>query len=259
MGRQPLPSASRAPLPTDPSMLPALPASFQAALDPLLDALGIVLSPGVRAAIEAQARLLLAWNEAINLTALRTPEKVALGHVADSLSALPMLHDLPRPGPDGLLDIGSGGGYPGLPLALALPVRRVALVESTTKKARFLAVAAAAAGLALRDAGEEPPEIDVLPERAEGLAARAEHAARWPLVTARAVAGLPQLAELALPLLAPGGALLAWKSGGPQLDREVAATRPVLGRLGGGEPRVHEVRLPGLEGHRVVVVPRSLS
>ena len=91
-------------------------------------------------------RLLVAWNAQINLTALRTPEQIARNHVLDSLIAQPALS---RFRSTSLLDLGSGAGFPGLPLAVVMPLKRVALVDSIGKKARFLDVAAQEARRAL--------------------------------------------------------------------------------------------------------------
>ncbi len=101
----------------------------------------LVLTAAQRAAIDGHVRLLLAWTAAINLTAIRDPGEVAVAHVLDSLTAVPLLRSA---GIDAFVDLGSGGGLPGLPLAIALPARRALLVESTGKKARFLETAVAA-------------------------------------------------------------------------------------------------------------------
>lgn len=155
-----------------------------------------------------------------------------------------------------MLDIGSGAGYPGLPLAVALPVRRVALVESTAKKARFLDVVGQAARTLLDEQGEAAVEIEVIAERAERLAGQG-HAGAWPLVTARAVARFDRLVELALPLLSPGGLLLAWKrdDGSGALQQELAGAAWAL-QHGGvqSRPRIELVAVPGLEDHRLIAV-----
>ncbi len=179
----------------------------------------VELGPAELAALEVHARLLLAWNHHINLTAFRTAEQVALLHVIDSLTAVALVRPDPGGAPRGrrtprrpsLLDLGSGGGYPGLPLAVAIPCGRVALVDSVGKKARFLAVAAAAVTAALRGTDAEEPEIVALPERAEDLAEEPDHREAWDFVTARAVGSVAEVAELGLPLLHVGGRLICWK------------------------------------------------
>jgi len=230
----------RKPLPTRVDETPGLPPAYEAALQQGLDALDLRLSADVRTAIDGHARLLLAWTEAINLTAIREPGAVALGHVVDSLSALRLMRER---GIDRFIDLGSGGGYPGLPLAAALPAARALLAEPIGKKAGFLITVIAAAGL------QETTEAAAV--RAETLAGDARHRGRWPAVTARAVAGLADLVELAFPLLVPGGILVAWKRG--DLAAELTAAARAVSALGGGRLDVHPVHVPGLEAHRLVI------
>ena len=230
----------RKPLPTRVDQTPDLPPAYDAALRFGLSALGIELDEAARAAVDGHARLLLTWTEAINLTAIREPVAVAVEHVVDSLSAVPFLR---ARGIDRFVDIGSGGGYPALPLAAVLPAARVVLVEPIGKKARFLRTAIEATGL--------QGIAEAAAVRAEALAGDVRHRGRWPAVTARAVAGLADLVELALPLLAPGGVLVAWKRG--DLAVELAAAERAMGAMGGGRLDVQPVRVPGLDDHRLVL------
>jgi 16S rRNA (guanine527-N7)-methyltransferase len=231
---------TREPLPTRVEDTPDLPAAYHAALDAGLEALSLTLTAEARAAIDGQARLLLAWTEAINLTAIREPAAVALGHVVDSLSGLVVLRER---GSDRYVDLGSGGGYPGLPIAAALPAARALLLEPIAKKARFLSVVAAATGLA--------DTVEAAPLRAEALAADGRHRGRWPAVTVRAVATLADLVELAFPLLAPGGCLVAWTRGDVRAETEAAER--AIAALGGGSLEVRPVDVAGLDGHCLVV------
>jgi 16S rRNA (guanine527-N7)-methyltransferase len=235
---------SREPLPTRVEACPPLPKAYDDALDAAIAAGGVVLDAPARTAIDGHVRLLLAWNTAINLTSIRDPAQVAIRHVADSLTALPTLRAARI---EGFLDLGSGGGFPGIPLAAAMPSIETLLIDSVGKKARFLEVAADAIGLAGR--------VRVGSVRAEGLAADARHREQWPAVTARAVAPLAELVELAFPLLRPGGLLIAWKRG--DLDAELAVGRRAIDALGGGFVDVKPVALPGLDGHSLVVVRRD--
>lgn len=253
----------RPPLPADVAGLPPLGPDFDATLDAGLAELGLQPTPAQRSALDAHARLLLAWNADVNLTALRTPEQVARAHIVDSLTGV--RHLSRRQGISGdrldeaaLLDLGSGGGYPGLPLAAWLPGRRVALVDSVRKKARFLEVASAAVVEALAATGEERPRIEVLAKRAEDLAHDPAHREAWSVVTARAVGSLTELAELGLPLLRAGGRLVAWKrdDGAGSLAEEIRDASPVIHAAGGDPPTVEDVRVEGLPGHRLVVVTK---
>jgi len=196
------------------------------------------------AALADHLRLLLAWNVAVNLTAIRDPRAAVAAHVLDALSAVAPLRER---GIRGLLDLGSGGGYPGLPLAIALPAERALLVDSVGKKARFLEAAVAGLGLAER--------VDVAAERAETLAADPRHRGRWPAVTARAVASLADLIEVAFPLLVPGGLLVAWKRSEIGAERDRAM--PALAALGGGTLEVIEATPPAPAGHVLVICRKT--
>ena len=186
----------------------------------------------------------MAWNEAINLTSVRDPVDMARVHVLDSLAAVPMLQAL---GVRRLLDLGSGGGFPGVPLSAALAAERVLLVDSIGKKVRFLTTVLAAVGLEATTAAEQV--------RAEVLALDPRDREAWPAVTARAGAPLAELVEGGLPLVAPGGVLVAWK--GASAEEELAAAGPALRALHAGPVRVVDAGVPGLAAHRLVVVARG--
>lgn len=239
-------------LPRSAAATPAIDRALWQVVDAGLDAIGLELDAGARSAIEAQARLLLAWNEHVNLSGLRSVEQIARGHVLDSLVAVPFLRRLAGDLPT-ILDLGSGAGYPGLPLAVTLPARRAALVDSIAKKAAFLAVVAAEAG--------PLQEIVALAERAEELAADPDQREAWDLVTARAVGSVAEVAETALPLARRGGHVAIWKFADPRgtLDAELAAAERISQACGGGRPRV--INLPaaagvGLPGHCLVIIDK---
>lgn len=224
-----------------------------------LAAIPLVLDAGARAALDAHVRLLLAWNAAMNLTAIVEPEAVARLHVLDSLAAVPLLRQRDAAGGDQrgdrrgglrIADIGSGAGFPGLALAAARSTDQVLLVDSVGKKVRFLEAAVEATGLAASG------RVRARALRAEHLAADvgARREAPFDVVTARAVGALPDLVELAFPALAVGGVLLAWKRG--EIADEVGTARRAAAALGRGAISTHAVGVPGLEGHRLVLVEK---
>lgn len=233
----------REPLPTRVEGLPDLPAAWAAALEAGLREIGLELAADARRVVDGHVRLLLAWNAAINLTAVRDPAEIAVRHVVDSLTAVPLLR---RRGIRAFLDLGSGGGFPGIPLAAALPGSRALLVDATGKKAAFLATTVDAVGLSAR--------VQVAAARSEELARDARHRERWPAVTARGVAPLAELVELAFPLLRVGGTLVAWKRG-DVADEVAAASRAVAG-LGGGVVEAEPVAAAGLPGHLLIVATK---
>ena len=230
----------REPLPTRVTDTPPLPEGYARTLEAGLRELDLVLSDEARTEIDGHARLLLAWTTAVNLTAIRDPINVARLHVLDSLAAVGLLR---LRGVEQLIDLGSGGGYPGIPLAAALRARAL-LVESVGKKATFLETVVAATGLV---------GVEVARIRAESLATGVADTVATA-VTARAVGSLADLVELAFPLLAPGGRLVAWKRG--TIDDEVAAARHAASALGEGTIEVHPIPPGVLPGHLLVEIEK---
>jgi len=186
--------------------------------------------------------LLFAANERMNLTRIADRAAAEVQHVGDSLTLLPLL---PREAHH-LADVGSGGGVPGIPLAIARPDVGIALIESTQKKAGFLREAAHDLGL---------NNVTVHPVRAEDSGAKASALREsFDVVVARAVATLDWLAEWCLPLARKGGTMLAMK--GPKVLDELPIARKAIKLLGGGEPVLHRVELPGAENHVIVQIPK---
>ena len=235
-------SRGREPLPSRVDDLPALPDAYGRTLGDGLRHLGLDLTPAARRAIDDHVRLLLAWIPAINLTAIRDPQAIALDHVLDSLTAVGHLRAW---GVDRFVDLGSGGGFPGLPLAAAVPAAAL-LVDSVGKKVAFLETAVAATGLG--------GAVAVRAVRAETLASDATERGTWPAVVARAVGPLADLIELAFPLLRGGGRLVAWKRG--DLTVELQTAGRAMGALGGGSLDEVDVGIPGIADHRLVVATK---
>jgi len=210
------------------------------ALERLLEPDAFALPPGFADAVEGYVALLLAANARFNLTRVVSPEAVARSHLVDSLAALPLLDSL---APAHALDLGSGGGVPGIVLALARPHVAWTLVDSVRKKADALRGFAATLGLA---------SVEVVAERAEIMGRDPAHRERYDLVTARACAALPVLIEYALPLLRVGGALIAWK--GLLSPEELRAGAAAASLLGGGEPTIHPSGREAFGDHQFVTV-----
>ena len=257
--------APRRELPTDPHDLEPMGELFDAALEAGLTELGLLearaATPLARRSYEAHARLLRDWNKAINLTAIRDPEGMAVRHVCDSLSAVPHLEPLMKPGMS-LLDIGSGGGYPGLPLAAALPLGGVSLLDSVGKKARVLEVAGEAVAALLAEAEGDPEEavqIEAVGDRAEAVAEVDDVREAWDVVVSRAVGSLAEVLELSLPLTKVGGTVVVWKreEEGGGLRAELQGAGSIIRAAGGGRPRVVPIEADSLPGHRLVFVAKE--
>ncbi len=208
--------------------------------------LNLELTPGQLAAFQAYADLLLAWNEKFNLTAIRDLDGIQVKHFLDSLTVLrvmPTHQGAPR-----VVDVGTGAGFPGLPLKIARPELRLTLVEATGKKVTFCQTVVDAFGL---------KGVTVIKARAEELGQDPAHREKYDFALARAVTQLPVLAEYLLPLVKPGGRALAQK--GEDAPAEAQAAAGALCRLGGALDQVIPIELPGLLGPRHLVVLKKVS
>ena len=210
---------------------------------------------------------LLDWNKRINLTAITADNDIWQKHFADSLTLLPFLKgnasdtngsvtnasDANASDANGsdtnssdtnisVIDIGTGAGFPGLPIKIMRPDINITLLDSLRKRINFLEDTINRLGF----------DIRCIHSRAEDLSKNAEHRGRYQIATARAVAKLDKLCKWSLPFLEPGGIFLAMK--GPKVEDEVKEAEPVIRKLGG---EVREIVLmeivPGMV-HSVVVV-----
>lgn len=184
--------------------------------------LGVHLEPGDESRLRTYLQLLLEENRRVNLTAIRDPGEAWRRHVLDGLSLVGPLSSVASSGrgPVQVVDLGSGGGVPGLVLACVMPEVRFTLVEATGKKARFLERAAGALSL---------ENVAIAAERAEALGQDPAHRGRYDAVLARAVGPLRVLLELAIPLARDRGVLLAVK--GAKAQEEIEAARKALHAL----------------------------
>ena len=189
--------------------------------------LALDLDEAQTAKLVAHLDLMDDWNSRMNLTAIRDRPSQLTKHLLDSLTVLPYLHG------ERIADVGSGAGFPGIPLAIVQPNRHFALIESTGKKCRFLEHVRDALGLA---------NVEVVQSRAEAY--RPE--VRFDTVIARAVGPLAGLVKVAGPLVVGGGRLLAMKGRYP--EDELAT------RLSGWKvAAVHALTVPGLAEERHLV------
>ncbi len=207
--------------------------------------LGLRLNAQQQAALETYKRELLAWNQRVNLTAIRDPEAVEAKHFLDSLSCLGVMGR--RPG-QRIIDVGTGAGFPGLVLKIACPSWRVTLVEAVGKKVAFCRHMVETLGL---------EGVDVLHARAEELGHDPAHREAYDWAVARAVARLPILAEYLLPFVRVGGHMLAQK--GETGPAEAQEAEHAIRILGGELERIVPVTVPGVAEDRYLIVVRKVA
>lgn len=193
----------------------------------------------VRSLVEYLA-LLSRWTQVYNLTAVRAPAEMLSHHLLDSLSVVaPMRRQLTGRTSPRLLDVGSGGGLPGVVLALLCPDLQVTCVDAVGKKATF--VRQVAAELGLRNLAAAHARVETLPP-----------SPGYDLITARAFSSLPVLCSLTAPLLHPGGTWAAMKGQVPAA--EIAALPPDVEMF-----HVEQLKVPGLDAERCLVWMRPAT
>jgi 16S rRNA (guanine527-N7)-methyltransferase len=202
--------------------------------------LGVHLRRSQLAALSLYERELVDWNTRFNLTAIRDPQEIYIKHFLDSLTCLMALRETP---PDRLIDIGTGAGFPGIPIKVFYPKMQLTLVESVGKKAEFCRHVVHMLDL---------QGVEVIQERAEVLGQDPIYRERFNWAVARAVAILPVLAEYLLPLVRVGGSMLAMK--GESALAEAHSAERALGMLGGHLRQLIPVTLPGVAEERYLVV-----
>ena len=193
--------------------------------------LGIELPAAAQDKLLAFRDLLLKWNKTYNLTALRDPEQAISHHLLDSLAILPHV------GPEALLDVGSGGGLPGIPLAIARPGLAVRMVDTVQKKTTFLQQAAIQLGL---------KNVTVDHARIETLSGQ------YAQISSRAFAELKLFVDLTRHLLAPGGRWLAMK--GVRPDDEIAALPADI-----VVDQIIPLHVPGVDAERHLIILKAGS
>lgn len=211
--------------------------------------LGIEFSARQVKQFELYYRELIEWNKRINLTAITNYSSVQTKHFLDSLTitlALPG-EEMEEPGFD-IIDIGTGAGFPGVPLKIVLPRPRLVLIEPTAKKTSFL-------HHLIRKL--ELEDVEVVNSRAEEAAHLLPYRERFSLVLSRAVALLPALAELTLPFCRIGGRFVAQKKG--EIGQEISGAKRAIAVLGGKLNHVKKIELSEFRDMRYLVVVDKIS
>lgn len=218
---------------------------FSDALRKAADEYQIALTEAQIASYAVYYQLLVEWNEKINLTAITEPDAVAVKHIIDSLSCFdPKVF---TPGSK-LIDVGTGAGFPGLPLKIFQPTLHLTLLDSLNKRIKFLTQVAE--NLQLQ-------QVEMIHSRAEDGARDKKYREVYDIAVSRAVARLNVLGELCLPFVRTGGYFIALK--GAQYQAEVEEAKKAIAVLGGNLEKVMPVKLPGLDDVRAVIYIKKVK
>jgi 16S rRNA (guanine527-N7)-methyltransferase len=203
-----------------------------------------VLSDAQKEQLEQFNALVLEWNQKLNLTAITDPKEFWIKHIYDSLTCLQVIFAFGR---SSVIDIGTGAGFPGIPLKIAYPEMCLTLAESVKKKADFCQLAVDSLGL---------QDVRVAAERAETLGQDAAFREKYDWAIARAVAPLAVLVEYLLPLVHTGGHVLAQKGG--NAEAEINDAQRAIRLLGGEVSRVIPIELPEGMGSRTLITIKKI-
>lgn len=202
--------------------------------------LGIELSDDQLSRLDRFAEFLVEANELFNLTRITEPDEIVSSHFLDSLTCLAALE--PESGAS-VIDVGSGPGFPGLPVKIARPDLSVTLLEATRKKSDFISDA-----ISLLDLNDTVS----LNARAEEIGRDIAHREKFDIAYARALSEMKVLAELCLPLIKVGGVVIAQKSA--DIEEELVSARPIIGQLGGRVKEIRQITIPGTQITRQLVI-----
>ena len=210
--------------------------------------LGYQLSPKQLEQFSVYYRELTDWNQRINLTGITGYEDVQIKHFCDSLTVILAL----KPSEPGnhirMLDVGSGAGFPGIPLKILLPGIRLVLLESTNKKTVFLHHLKEKLGM---------EDVEIVTSRAEEAAHLEQYREKFDVVLARAVAPLSALVELTLPFCSIGGCFIAQKKGA--LEIEISQAAKAIGTMGGSLREVKRIELEEFPDERYLIIIDKVS
>lgn len=211
-------------------------------LKQICEEMNISLSDRQLSQLVRYKELLVEWNEKINLTAITEDREVALKHFADCLSVL-CVRDISG---KSVIDVGTGAGFPGLVLKIAVPDIKLTLLDSLNKRIKFLETVCAELGLT---------GVECIHARAEEGGRNPQLREKFDICASRAVAQLNVLAEYDLPFVKMGGEMLALK--GPAADEEIKNADKAIKALGGKLNGVRDVTLPGSDlKHRIVIIKK---
>ena len=203
----------------------------------------ITITENQKANFEIYSKMLVEWNEKMNLTAITEESEIAVRHFIDSISVLKYIDINPSAS---VIDIGTGAGFPGIPIKIMRPDIRLTLLDSLNKRLVFLSELCKTIGIS----------AEIVHARAEEYAQKAEYRESFDYAVSRAVANLPSLCEYCIPYVKKGGSFISMK--GPDGENELAQAGNAIKLLGGGKARTSKLILPD-ESTRTIIEIKKLS
>ncbi len=205
--------------------------------------IGITLSENQLNQFEIYMKMLLDWNEKINLTAITDEDEIILKHFVDSLTIAKYIGEN-----DSVADIGTGAGFPGIPLKIVKENNKIVLIDSLNKRINFLNEVIKENNL---------KNILAVHSRAEEIGHDKKYRGQFDIVTSRAVARLNVLLEYMMPLVKVGGKCICMK--GPNIEEELEEAKKAIEILGGKLESVNEITLPGSDNKRTIIIIKAVK